>query len=82
MKLITAYALLVVSGKEAPTVEEVTAVVTAAGGEVDEAALASLIGDLEGKSIHELLAKGQESLKSVSGAAVSSGGKDRTFVFM
>jgi ribosomal protein L12E/L44/L45/RPP1/RPP2 len=79
MKLIAAYALLVVSGKEAPTAEEVTAVVTAAGGEVDEAALASLIGDLEGKSIHELLAKGEESLKSVSGAAVSSGGKDRSF---
>lgn len=73
MKLIAAYALLVIGGKEAPTAEEVTAVVTAAGGEVDEAALASLLGDLEGKSIHELLAAGEDKLKSCAGAAVASG---------
>jgi ribosomal protein L12E/L44/L45/RPP1/RPP2 len=73
MKLIAAYALLVVSGKEAPTAEEVTAVVTAAGGEVDEASLASLFGDLEGKSIHELLAKGEASLKSCVGSVAVSG---------
>ena len=69
MKLIAAYALLVVSGKEAPSREEVTAVVTAAGGEVDEETLNTLFTDLEGKSIHELLSKGETDLKSCVGAA-------------
>jgi large subunit ribosomal protein LP2 len=73
MKLIAAYALLIVSGNEAPTAEQVTAVVTAAGGEVDEASLASLFADLEGKSIHELLAKGETSLKSCVGSSVAAG---------
>lgn len=75
MKLIAAYALLVVAGKEAPTAEEVTAVVTAAGGEVDEESLTALMGDLEGKSIHELLAKGEKDLKSCAGAASAVGTK-------
>ena len=69
MKLIAAYALLVVSGKEAPSAEEVTAVVTAAGGEVDEESLKTLFADLEGKNIHELLAKGESDLKACAGAA-------------
>jgi ribosomal protein L12E/L44/L45/RPP1/RPP2 len=73
MKLIAAYALLVISGNEAPTAEQVTAVVAAAGGEVDETVLATLFSDLEGKSIHELLAKGEKDLKSVVGAAAPAG---------
>ena len=71
MKLIAAYALLVVSGKAAPSAADVTAVVTAAGGEVDEASLAALMGDLEGKDIHEILAKGEASLKNCAGAAAA-----------
>lgn len=74
MKLIAAYALLVISGNEAPTAEQVTAVVTAAGGEADEAALAALFGDLEGKNIHELLAKGEKDLKSCVGSAGPAAG--------
>ena len=74
MKLIAADALLVISGNEAPTAEQVTAVVTAAGGEVDEAALTTLFGDLEGKNIHELLAKGETDLKSCVGSAGPAAG--------
>ena len=79
MKLIAAYALLVIGGKEAPTAEEVTAVVAAAGGEVDEAQLTTLFSDLEGKSIHELLAKGEKDLKSCVGSvgAAPAAGKFR-----
>jgi ribosomal protein L12E/L44/L45/RPP1/RPP2 len=49
---------------------QVTAVITAAGGEASEEAITKLFADLEGKDIHELLAKGEEQLKS----CVSSGG--------
>lgn len=49
---------------------KVAAVVVAAGGEVDETQIALLFTNLEGKDIHELLAKGETDLKSVT----SSGG--------
>ena len=43
-----------------------SAVVVAAGGEADEAQVALLFSNLEGKDIHELLAKGETDLKSVT----------------
>ena len=70
MKHIAAYALLVVGGKEAPSADEVKAVITAAGGEADDEQITKLFAELEGKSIHELLSAGETKLKSV----VSSGG--------
>ena len=69
MKLLAAYVLLILGGKESPSAEDVTALITAAGGEVDEEKLTVLLSDLEGKDIHELLAKGDNDLKSVVGAA-------------
>ena len=56
-------------------------VITAAGGEVDAEKLAALISDLEGKDIHELLAKGDKDLKSVVGVAAASGIIFRVFYF-
>lgn len=44
--------------------------VTAAGGEASEESVAKLFADLEGKDIHELLAKGETDIK----ACTSSGG--------
>ena len=74
MRHLAAYYLLVLGGKEAPTAEEVTAVITSAGGEVDEAKLTALFADLEGKDIHELLAKGDADLKSCVGVGGGGGG--------
>jgi large subunit ribosomal protein LP2 len=73
MKHIAAYLLCVLGGNEAPTAEQVGEVITAAGGSVDEAALALLISELEGQSVADLLAKGKESLKSVGSAGPSAG---------
>eukprot|EP00596_Hydrurales_sp_CCMP1899_P006296 CAMPEP_0119036404 /NCGR_PEP_ID=MMETSP1177-20130426/4100_1 /TAXON_ID=2985 /ORGANISM="Ochromonas sp, Strain CCMP1899" /LENGTH=68 /DNA_ID=CAMNT_0006996239 /DNA_START=56 /DNA_END=262 /DNA_ORIENTATION=+ len=67
MRHIAAYALLLVGGNAAPTAAQVTAVVTAAGGETSEEAITKLFADLEGKDIHELLAKGQEDIKICTG---------------
>ena len=72
MRHLAAYLLLVIGGNAAPTAEDVTQVITTAGGEVDEEKLAKLLGDLEGKDIHELLAKGEADLKSVVGVAGSN----------
>ena len=71
MKHLAAYLLLVLGGNVTPSADDVTAVITASGGEVDADKLAALITDLEGKDIHELLAKGDKDLKSVVGVAAA-----------
>lgn len=73
MKLLAAYVLLLLGGNEAPTAENISALITSVGGEVDEENLTILLSDLEGKDIHELLAKGDNDLKSVVGVSSSSG---------
>mmetsp|Transcript_5533 Transcript_5533/g.4980 ORF Transcript_5533/g.4980 Transcript_5533/m.4980 type:complete len:120 (+) Transcript_5533:21-380(+) len=78
MKHLAAYILLVLGGNETPSADDVIKVITSVGGEADEEKLTTLITDLEGKDIHELLAKGESDLKSVvgvsSGSAAPSGG--------
>jgi large subunit ribosomal protein LP2 len=69
MKLLAAYVLLLLGGNASPSAEDVTNLITSVGGEVDADKLTALLGDLEGKDIHELLAKGEQDLKSVVGAA-------------
>lgn len=69
MKYLAAYVLLLLGGNESPSAEDVTKLITSVGGEADEAKLATLLADLEGKDIHELLAKGEKELKSVVGVA-------------
>jgi ribosomal protein L12E/L44/L45/RPP1/RPP2 len=51
----------------------VAAVVVAAGGEADEEQLALLFTNLEGKDIHELLAKGEVDLKNCSSGGGGGG---------
>ena len=78
MKELAAYLLLVLGGKT-PSAEAVTEVIAAAGGEVDEAKLTTLLADLEGKDLEEIIAKGKNDLKSVTlgggggGAAPAAG---------
>ena len=55
MRLIAAYLLAVLGGNEAPTSDDVKAIVASAGVEVDEERLATLIKELEGKVSNCLL---------------------------
>ena len=80
MKLLAAYVLLILGGKEAPTAEDVSGLITATGGEVDEEKLTVLLSDLEGKDIHELLAKGDKDLKSVVGSAAPAASSGMLFI--
>ena len=57
---------IVLGGKAEPSAEDVTSLITSAGGEVDEEQLGVLLADVAGKNLNELLAKGEEDLKSVS----------------
>lgn len=67
MKAIAAYVLLVLGGNATPSVEDITNLITSVGG-------TALLGDLEGKDIHELLAEGEKKLKSVVGVASAAPG--------
>eukprot|EP00605_Chrysophyceae_sp_TOSAG23-4_P001645 GSChrysophyteH1.ASY1.ANO1.1806.1 assembled CDS len=69
MKYIAAYALCVVGGNATPDVNDIVKVIQAAGGEADEDAIGTLIGDMAGKDIHELLAAGEEKVKGMGGGS-------------
>lgn len=69
MKYLAAYVLLLLGGNESPSAEDITKLITSVGGEADDAKLTTLLSDLEGKDIHELLANGEKELKSVVGVA-------------
>lgn len=74
MKAIAAYVLLVLGGNATPSAEDITNLITSVGGAADEAQITALLGDLEGKDIHELLAEGEKKLKSVVGVASAAPG--------
>lgn len=65
MQEAAAYMLLVLGGKESPSVDDVKGVIAAAGAEPNDDKIAALVGDLEGKSVNDLLADGMSKLKDV-----------------
>lgn len=67
MKYLSAYLLLSLGGNESPSKEDVSALLTGAGVEVDAAAVDLMMGKLEGKSVTELMAAGKEKLVSIGG---------------
>lgn len=65
MQEVAAYMLLVLGGKESPSADDVKGVISAAGAEPNDEKIAALVGDLEGKSVNDLLADGMAKLKDV-----------------
>jgi large subunit ribosomal protein LP2 len=89
MKHLAAYLLLGLGGNTSPSAEDVKAVLESVGIEADEDRLETLISELEGKDINELIASGSEKLASVpsggaggapaaGGAAAASGAAEET----
>ncbi|KAI9897770.1 hypothetical protein N3K66_007626 [Trichothecium roseum] len=78
MKHVAAYLLLGLGGNTAPSAADVKAVLEAVGIEADEDRLDTLISELEGKDLQEILAAGSEKLASVpsggGGGAPAAGG--------
>ncbi len=74
MRYLAAYLLLVIGGNATPSAEDITNVVTSAGGEADAERIASLLAELEGKDIHELIAAGETKLSSVTAVAAAPAG--------
>mmetsp|Transcript_10792 Transcript_10792/g.16250 ORF Transcript_10792/g.16250 Transcript_10792/m.16250 type:complete len:122 (+) Transcript_10792:102-467(+) len=73
MRHLAAYLLLVVGGNATPSAENIKTLLATAGIESDEERLTSLITELEGKDVAELIALGKDKLL-VGGAMPSGGG--------
>jgi len=65
--------LLKISGKEC-SADEISQVIAAGGGEADSDAIATLLADLEGKDVEELLSSGMAKLKDVVMGGGGGGG--------
>jgi large subunit ribosomal protein LP2 len=71
MRHLAAYLLLVVGGNAAPSAEDVKSVLGQAGIETDSERLSTLIAELAGKDVNELVALGKEKLM-VGGAMAAA----------
>ncbi|KAL2070677.1 hypothetical protein VTL71DRAFT_13703 [Oculimacula yallundae] len=77
MKHLAAYLLLTIGGNDSPSAADVKAVLESVGIEADDERLSTLISELKGKDIQELITEGSSKLASVSsggGAAAPAAG--------
>ncbi|GAB7365892.1 hypothetical protein MBLNU230_g7220t1 [Neophaeotheca triangularis] len=76
MKHMAAYLLLGLGGNTSPSAEDIKGVLSSVGIEADDERLNTLLKELEGKDISELISSGQEKLASVpsGGAAAPAAG--------
>jgi large subunit ribosomal protein LP2 len=74
MKEMAAYLMLVLGGNESPTADDVTKALSSVGVEPDSAQLSSLISELEGKDLNEVLASGTELLAKFGSGGGGGGG--------
>ncbi|KAI0970105.1 60s acidic ribosomal protein-domain-containing protein [Xylaria arbuscula] len=78
MKHLAAYLLLGLAGNTSPSAKDIKKVLDSVGIEADDDRLESLISELKGKDINELIAEGSSKLASVpsggAGGAPAAGG--------
>merc|ERR1711934_1296940 len=77
MKVIAAYMLAVVGGNAKPSVADCKNILGAVGIELEadaEKRLEELVEEMSGKDLNEIIAAGQEKLKTVPGGSGGGGG--------
>ncbi|CAA21791.1 60S acidic ribosomal protein A2 [Schizosaccharomyces pombe] len=73
MKYLAAYLLLTVGGKDSPSASDIESVLSTVGIEAESERIETLINELNGKDIDELIAAGNEKLATVpTGGAASA----------
>ncbi|EEB07766.1 60S acidic ribosomal protein P2 [Schizosaccharomyces japonicus yFS275] len=73
MKYLAAYLLLTTGGKASPAAADVESVLSAVGIEAESERIESLIKELSGKDLEQLIAEGAEKLATVpSGGAAAA----------
>merc|ERR1719164_319970 len=77
MKYVAAYLLATLGGKDSPSAADVSAILKAAGADVDQGQLDNLMKAMAGKTVSEVLEAGRKKIGSMApaaGAAPAAGG--------
>ena len=74
MKELAVYMMLVLGGNATPSKDDVTKALSSVGLESDSSRLDTLLADLEGKDLTELMASGKEMLAKFGGGGGGGGG--------
>ena len=74
MKHMAAYLMLVLGGNESPTADDVSKALSSVGVEADSEQLTTLISELEGKDLGEVLASGEALLAKFGSGGGGGGG--------
>mmetsp|Transcript_70154 Transcript_70154/g.131157 ORF Transcript_70154/g.131157 Transcript_70154/m.131157 type:complete len:116 (+) Transcript_70154:83-430(+) len=67
LKYVAAYLMSALAGKEAPTASDIQKILESVEADYDEEIANKLISEMEGKTIHEVIAEGKEKLKNFGG---------------
>jgi large subunit ribosomal protein LP2 len=74
LRVASAYMLAVLGGNEQPTEKDIKKILKAVDAEFEDAHITSLLEQLQGKNVNEVIEQGKSKLGSVpSGGAVSGG---------
>jgi len=74
MKLVAAYLLALLGGNGDPSAEDIKGILSSVGAEADDDRIDSLLSELKGRDINEVLAAGREKFASVGGLGGGGGG--------
>eukprot|EP00928_Gymnodinium_smaydae_P033322 TRINITY_DN238_c5_g1_i1.p2 TRINITY_DN238_c5_g1~~TRINITY_DN238_c5_g1_i1.p2 ORF type:complete len:116 (+),score=54.41 TRINITY_DN238_c5_g1_i1:168-515(+) len=74
MKYAGAYLMAVLAGNESPSAADIKKILGAVDAECDDEVAGKLVSELEGKTIHEVIAAGKEKLKGFGGGGGGGGG--------
>merc|ERR1719504_581436 len=81
MKYVAAYLMAALAGNENPSAADIQKILESVESDYDESIASKLCSELEGKTVHEVVAAGKEKLKGFGGgggggAVAASGGGD------
>merc|ERR1712241_1228573 len=68
MRYVAAYLLAVLGGNASPSADDISAIISSVGIDIDKEKLDKVISELSGKSVEELIAEGSKKLASVPSA--------------
>merc|ERR1719380_261850 len=74
MKYCGAYLMAVLGGNENPSAADLQKILESVESDYDESIASKLCSELEGKTIHEVVAAGKEKLKGFGGGGGGGGG--------
>eukprot|EP00419_Tripos_fusus_P054214 CAMPEP_0172799320 /NCGR_PEP_ID=MMETSP1075-20121228/1810_1 /TAXON_ID=2916 /ORGANISM="Ceratium fusus, Strain PA161109" /LENGTH=102 /DNA_ID=CAMNT_0013636993 /DNA_START=65 /DNA_END=369 /DNA_ORIENTATION=+ len=73
LKYVAAYLMSVLAGNDSPSAADIQKILESVESEYDEGIASKLVSELEGKTVHEVIAEGKEKLKGFGGGGGGGG---------